>query len=723
LTGGFQPVRAALCVMAGLVSLCAIYAFFFYVPDLYGGFDGVLMKHLVIERLRWLTPFQFSALNPYQGTANIWFMTSAWLNPGYAVFALLPELRHALPASYSIFALLYAGATFLFARTLAPAINPAGAWAIGLLASLSVLPPFARVVGVYPTFEFAPGGAYYAAIYLVLLALLLRLGHGSVARQAGLGLALAALALFGIACDPMWMPMLFLSAVPFGLAAIIADLQWRAALTRTVACLVIVAAFHALGVVDYVAGIGGHTARLYFWRESLGLPRSTTFVFFALQNSRGFWLAILFVPGFLLAAIWGSRRVRVMAIACLASMAGQFAYSVAFLTLRMPWPYPLPLYLEIMSIPVFFVVASIGWCAFARRVAGRSWKAAWAVPLALIILASWSVAKFHPNERPELAAIGARTSPVEIVRILIEETALEPGSAFRGATAAGANITRRHDDYKRALGHALYFPDLWSQRVPTFHEYSQLVTPAMYYLVSRLIGSPPFNPHNFTPLLNIAPKAIDVLRALGVRFLLSERQLDTQAALRAQWKGPGIDAFLYELGDPNLGNYSPTRVLPRRLAREALAELGAPEFDFRRDVVLEQVPEVPLVPARGARLVFERGWARVVAQSDGVSLLLLPIQFSHCLVLEASPDVRLVRANFVQLGLIFRGTLDARLNYRFSPLTQPRCRNADLDDMRRAGLQEEVKPAEPDWATHAPWSQYPWPRVARHWLKQLIRGL
>src|SRR5262245_30785238 len=210
----------------GLICLGAIYAIFFYVPNLYGDFDGQSTKHLVVERLRWLTAFQVNALNPYQGTANIWFTTSAWLNPGYAVFALLPDLRHALPASYSIFALLYAGATFLFARALVPGMHRVGAWAISLAAALCVVPPLVRVVGLYPTFVFAPGGMFYVAIYLCLLSLLLRLGHGTAARQGALALALAALALFGIACDPMWMPVLALSVAPFGLATLVVDWTW-----------------------------------------------------------------------------------------------------------------------------------------------------------------------------------------------------------------------------------------------------------------------------------------------------------------------------------------------------------------------------------------------------------------------------------------------------------------------------------------------------------------
>ena len=717
----------------GLICLAAIYVFFFYVPELYGSFDGQFVKHHVIDKLRWLTPLQVNALNPYQGTANVWFHTSSWLNPGYAIFALIPDLRLALPASYTIFVSMYAGATCLFARVIAPGIRLA--WPAGLVAAFAVFPPLGRVFGLYPVFEIVPGGAYYVAICLVLLALLMQLGNGRIVQQTTLGLAIAGIALFGIVCDPLWMQVLVLSAMPFGIAALVVDLRWRAILFRSLVCIVIAVAFFALGIVDYLAGISRYTSRFFFWRESAGMSRVNTFLFFGLQNSRGFATAVVLLAGFLFAGIWGSARVRVMALACILSMAFLFAYSIAYLTVRVPWPYPLPLYVEMIALPIYFVVAGIGWGAAARRatagragapkeaipVRGPAVAEIWAAPAALVALAIWSLTTFYPNERPELRSIGARTSPIEIVQILIDETALEPGASFRGSTAGTRDVSRRYDDYKSALGHALYYPDLWAQRVPTFHEYSQLATPAMYYLVSRLFGTPPFDPRNNTPSPEPTPKGIDVLRALGVRFLLSGRELDLKGTLRARWSGQDIEAFLYELQDTNLGNYSPTRVVTRVGAPDVIAELGRPDIDFRKEVLLEQAQPNALVPARSARLVFERGWARVQAQSDGVSLVLLPIQFSHCLALEGG-DAKLVRANFVQSGLIFRGAIDVRLNYLFSPLRRSECRNADLQDMWRAGLPAEVKPAEPDWPTFAPWSSYPWQQAVKGRLTQLIRG-
>lgn len=724
-----------------ILSAGALYAFYFYVPELFGGLDGIGIKHHVTERLRWLTPFQVNAINPYQGVGNIWFSTSVWLNPGYAIFATVSDLRFALPASYAVFAAIGAAATCFFARSLAPDLDRIAAWTLGLIGGLVVLPPFARMIGVSPIFEFAPGGAYYAAIYLVLMGLLLRLGTAPLPRLAVLAVAFGLLALYGIVCDPMWMPMLFLSVAPFGLAALICDLSWRPLLVRTAVCAVVATLFYAFGTLDYLAGLAGYTSRLFFWQESQGLPRAASILFFGLADPRGFWLAIVFALGFVLAVIAGPRRVRVMAVASLLILFAHFAYSLAYLVVRKPWPYPLPLYLEIMPRAIFCVVAGIGWmraidrvlragmpAAAAQWLAGPRWRAvAWlSLPAALFALAAWSIVTYRANQRPELAAIGSRTSRVEVVQMMIDQTALDPGATFRGVTAGTRQTGTEYFEYKKLLGEAIYYPDVWQHRVPTFHEYSQLVTPTMWYLVSRLAGQGPFDSRNHPPYPNPTPKGIDMLEALGVRLLVSDYPVNNDGVLlkHSRYGGrlPRLHAYLYELRNPNLGQYSPIRVITRVRARDILAELAKPEFDFQRDVVLEHAPEASLVPARSGRLIFERGWVRVIADSPGTSLLLLPIQYSHCLSFDGAPDVRLVRANLVQAALLFSGSIDVRFNYRFSPLSQPRCRKADLEDMRRAELQNEVRPIQSDWTTWAPWSAQPVSAVVKTLLSLRLRG-
>jgi len=139
----------------------------------------------------------------------------------------------------------------------------------------------------------------------------------------------------------------------------------------------------------------------------------------------------------------------------------------------------------------------------------------------------------------------------------------------------------------------------------------------------------------------------------------------------------------YELPDPNLGNYSPTQVTIADSAPAILAQLGDANFDFRRNVVLTEGLEA-LTPARDLKLTIVRGGVRLSGASDGTSLVLLPQQFSHCLA-ASDPRVRIVRADLAWAALVFSGKVDTTVTLAYG-LFSPRCRRADLADLKRLGV-------------------------------------
>jgi hypothetical protein len=116
-----------------------------------------------------------------------------------------------------------------------------------------------------------------------------------------------------------------------------------------------------------------------------------------------------------------------------------------------------------------------------------------------------------------------------------------------------------------------------------------------------------------------------------------------------------------------------------------LEKMGSSAFDYRNDVVVSEDLSEPLVPVRELSLSFERGRARVQAISDGTSLALLPLQYSHCLHLS-DPKSRLVRADLAMAGLVFNGHLDTVITDDFGLFT-PSCRaldNADISQLKMA---------------------------------------
>ena len=84
-------------------------------------------------------------------------------------------------------------------------------------------------------------------------------------------------------------------------------------------------------------------------------------------------------------------------------------------------------------------------------------------------------------------------------------------------------------------------------------------------------------------------------------------------------------------------------------------------------------------------MTVERDGVRVQAASDGPAHILLPVQFSHCLVVNDA-HARLRRANLFQTLLSFDGPIDARIKFHFGLFADNACRLRDGFDNRALGL-------------------------------------
>ena len=215
------------------------------------------------------------------------------------------------------------------------------------------------------------------------------------------------------------------------------------------------------------------------------------------------------------------------------------------------------------------------------------------------------------------------------------------------------------------------------------------MTAPFYAITTRLLANPRDKQvRNVQVLRRVEPR---ILAMLGVRYVITDEPVaDPRLSLQVTLPLGKEDAlYLYEVAQPNLGNYSPVSVVGQADALEALERLADPNFNPAFQVVLDvQPPPGNLVQATNARMVFEGARLHVSAESGGRSLLVLPLQFSHCLTLESDrqTQTRLVRADLVETGVIFEGRLDARIELRTGPFLHPLCRFDDSADDRRLGV-------------------------------------
>jgi hypothetical protein len=289
-----------------------------------------------------------------------------------------------------------------------------------------------------------------------------------------------------------------------------------------------------------------------------------------------------------------------------------------------------------------------------------------------------------------------------LTQFFTDNVSQSAGQPFRGSVMFG------YPDYPALLTMA----NGWVRAIPTANEYSQLVTPqALYFIYAFLKKDVRANLNWFQPTTGTNTETYwTALRMFGVRYFLGYSRF----ALADDFGFPVMTLphariaeepavwTIYEIPNPNLGNYSPTEVVTAGSGAEIMTILGKPTFDPMQQAVLSTPIAERLVPAREMRMSRIRSGLHVSGRSDGTSLVVLPQQFSNCLRAR-DERVRLVRANLMMTGLIFSGELDTDIAFDYGIFT-PACRQADLADMKHLNLKIDLRMAHltgdrlfPDW--------------------------
>src|SRR5205085_104650 len=146
---------------------------------------------------------------------------------------------------------------------------------------------------------------------------------------------------------------------------------------------------------------------------------------------------------------------------------------------------------------------------------------------------------------------------------------------------------------------------------------------------------------------------------------------------------------LYELDEPNLATYSPTKIGLIASAREMVEQLQRVDFDFQTEAVSDSPLPTDLVRVSGSTMNTVKDRILIEATSSGTSVLLLPLQYSHCLELrdlqqdERMPKPNLVRLNVMQAGLVFTGSAKVEIRFANGAFRNQFGRLEDYQDMKK----------------------------------------
>ncbi len=682
---------------------------------LLGNYDGAFLRVTTDRDFEWATWGPYHGMNPLSGLGNVTFCIRTRYSPGLALgaFAGGGELNaivtYGITAVETFVAMLFLG----WCLGLGATVMLASAWGL-TLASL----PFQPATATYYTALLSPTTIECIAVQAVMVGALYRMGEHGWGRAWTACVLLLAASILWIFVSGVFYPILSApSLVVFG-AVFVLGSSSRKELAARLAGLGILIALAVPTVLPHFIGSLSYSVPTFFSAELGNDRRDLHWVSGLFHPAGDGWLTrplvVLGLAGAIVAAFAAEGGLRRVAIATLVQLGAILGVGLYATYLARDYRGPSLLYFEFFLWPFYWLFACYGVAVVGprairevRRVAAGSSPVRPGAVLACAaapLLAGWIVVSFRDDPREAFPQFPR--GETTIVRRLEEAIGLHPGDGFRGSVAtftgyqgrpAGVrwvellgndfSICDRTGNDHRAIG-------LWAYGIPTLHEYNQLMTPAYYAMMSRMLARP-VDEQVRTVIVMTRPD-LPYLRSLGVRFIITDFPVtDPGATLVETLPVLGLrELRLYELTRPNLATYSPTKVSVAADATALLARLEAPGFDYTEDAVAFDALPPGLEHAARSGLRFEKDRCVIEAESHGRSLLLLPLQFSHCLELAVrSPSVpaeapRLVRLNLMQAGLLFSGATEVELRLRSGPFHNPYGRLQDYRDMKNVRLEE-----------------------------------
>jgi len=710
--------------------------------------DGKGYQALLVTAFKFGGIFNLTNLNPVQGYGSLLLPMNVWANPAWWPF-IIQDTQLATDISATLAVGCLAAGCYIMARCfdvpVLPSIIGAQLVIVMLPPLVRVTGTFYEMLWLNPGIATAYAAPMVALGIFTRLdtgiadkfaAKPLLLGSSIFSNPATknffyiTGGVFASL-LYGIFIDPLWIAITGIALFPAFAVVMLSELRFWPIVRRFSVLGCCLALLLASGALVYFYTLSQYTARvwwsnvLFYEPQKMPSLASITRIYPATLQHYYFPCA----AGWLLGLIFARGRTRVLVCAALGSFILYVAQAAAYLRSSHWSMLPIPIYVEGAAMPLFTVAAVVGYWMTLRTVAAviqSAWKKATAeMPTRLVETTSLAPTSTLLASCRRVIVAGAALAIAMVVPTGAAVTGVsigahwppilvpfpdEPELLHYFEDAVGLRVDR---DYRgivwpsnAAVVKVDTIFDFWLHSVPTATEYSTTFPPVVMYLYSAVFQLPissgwtnGINPH-------LGPDGsydvfLKTLQALGVRYLMytehfpaaDQKQFPVLVFPRpapilegggASPEPPG-DWIVYQLPEPNTGNYSPTRIVVVRTGAEIAAIMRDPNFDFKDQAILASDLSTPLVPASATKLSIIRDGLHFKAHSDGTSLVILPQQFSKCLSAR-DPRVRLVRADLVLTGVVFSGDIDTDISFDYG-IFSPWCRLTDMNDTKLLDLK------------------------------------
>jgi hypothetical protein len=694
--GVFAANLAAFCVFGSMAFARNINALFFH-------YDGSYMLIGARDQLEFGQPLFEYTNNFLQSIGNIQFPQNARLLFFYWPIGWFSNLAIAKITSGVMVAAIVFVSAYALARLLLQSRKAAlaAAWILGFVAT-----PFVPIWFFYPILFVTPNFVTVVAAPVAVFWLMDAAGRTSnLVADAARVVGLIALAFYLMAAASVVLPVIVVGALPYVVLAL-CTARSRSELWRKLAILV---ASLAVAVLLrwpwYALGLFLDTAPNLFPGDFTTVYHDKIYASVMFQGGLFSWAGPLLVAAAGLGAVFSinAATVPLRAAAWLTlTLIAIFIGAGVALTVMPHWIFPPPIYFEVAVWPLYGIFAGlvlirvsdfvVAWMALRTWRLGTRGYPQLLVPIVAFVFALAIVLSKSPTRMAY--PFPPRLSPV--VATLRADIGIDATARFRGRVAtiipvksdgpdAIAQQISTSNDWALTVGNDEMSLGLWYYRVPTLFEYNQFLTPPFHALLKRALQWPSLKyQRNMTVFTH--PNA-RVLKLLGVRYVLMPQPDVSLGMLRATEDRVGVPWGLIELEASNLATYSPTAVEVRDGLAAMLDFVADDSVDLTKRAVAGEAIAGPLTPVRSSTLSVMGKDLHVVADSDGRSLVVVPVEFSRCLTLsEAHPGsgvaAALMRIDGLLTGVVFEHHLDATFFFRIGPLHNPTCRWQDYRDLR-----------------------------------------
>jgi hypothetical protein len=314
--------------------------------------------------------------------------------------------------------------------------------------------------------------------------------------------------------------------------------------------------------------------------------------------------------------------------------------------------------------------------------------------LVLLLVSFWFVSDLFV----ERAIVWPPNPDGDMAQTQSSELAVEDGEQFRGRSISMLGLETKGVPGWSTFAPALYdllltenndlMVDARHAGIPVANEYGHWISPIgvsllavaffdRYASIERTSQSPRFYRENLA-------------RLLGVALIVADSELaGLEQIMVGKFQNRNI--YLYRVPSPNVGQFSPVEQVLVKDAHEMLNALRSPEFDGAQQFLTETPIQGRFLPARNVSVKFRNGPAlSVVGESDELSILALPFEYSHCITASGDGLVQVFPVNLGQIGLLVRDSFSVEISYEFGLFSDFGCRGEDIDRLVRLDLDNAV---------------------------------